>query len=156
MRGLHQGRGCSDAFRQLAVASSERVDVARRGETKGTWRISGEVAGLVRRDQILRLPCACLLQLVGPASPALHCRRWRSWHKPPGRYLSEDYGCCRLWENIGGELFVDAPSNLSHQGERLDTGDFGATLKTALPTAVGAPVGQRMSISGLENLKRKP
>lgn len=73
-----------------------------------------------------------------------------------GRYLSEDYGFCRLWEKIGGEVFVDALSNLSHQGERLYTGDFAATLKTALPTAVGAPVGQRMSISGLENLKRKP
>jgi len=73
-----------------------------------------------------------------------------------GRYLSEDYGFCRLWEKIGGEVFVDATSNLSHQGERLYTGDFAATLKQALPVAVGAPEGQRMSIKGLENLKRKP
>ncbi len=73
-----------------------------------------------------------------------------------GRYLSEDYGFCRLWENIGGEVHVDATSNLTHQGERLYTGDFATTLRTALPTAVGAPEGQRMSISGLENLKRKP
>jgi hypothetical protein len=73
-----------------------------------------------------------------------------------GRYLSEDYGFCRLWEQIGGEVFVDATSNLTHQGERLYTGDFATTLRTALPAAVGAPEGQRMSISGLENLKRKP
>jgi hypothetical protein len=70
------------------------------------------------------------------------------------RYLSEDYGFCRLWEAIGGEVFVDATSNLSHQGERLYSGDFAATLRTALPSAVGAPEGQRMHISGLENLKR--
>ena len=72
-----------------------------------------------------------------------------------GRYLSEDYGFCRLWEKLGGAIHVDANSNLSHQGERLYTGDFAETLKTALPSAVGAPEGQRMSISGLQNLKRK-
>jgi hypothetical protein len=72
------------------------------------------------------------------------------------RYLSEDYGFCRLWEQIGGEVYVDATSNLTHQGERLYTGDFATTLKTALPAAVGAPEGQRMNIRGLENLKRKP
>lgn len=70
------------------------------------------------------------------------------------RYLSEDYGFCRIWEKIGGKVYVDASSNLSHQGERIYTGDFAATLKTALPSAVGAPEGQRMHISGLENLKR--
>jgi hypothetical protein len=66
------------------------------------------------------------------------------------RYLSEDYGFYRLWEKIGGEVYVDAKSNLSHQGERLYTGDFGATLRTSLPVAVGAPTGQRMRIIGLE------
>jgi hypothetical protein len=69
------------------------------------------------------------------------------------RYLSEDYGFCRIWENIGGKVYVDANSDLSHQGERLYTGDFAATLRTALPSAVGAPEGQRMHITGLENLK---
>jgi hypothetical protein len=72
------------------------------------------------------------------------------------RYLSEDYGFCRLWEKSGGEVYVDANSNLSHQGERLYTGDFGATLRSALPSAVGAPEGQRMRITGLDNLKRNP
>jgi hypothetical protein len=52
------------------------------------------------------------------------------------RYLSEDYGFCRIWEKIGGKVYVDANSNLSHQGERLYTGDFAMTLKTALPSAV--------------------
>ena len=72
------------------------------------------------------------------------------------RYLSEDYGFCRLWEKIGGEMYVDANSNLTHSGERLYTGDFGATLRSALPTAVGAPKGQRIQVTGLSNLKPNP
>jgi hypothetical protein len=72
------------------------------------------------------------------------------------RYLSEDYGFCRLWEKIGGEMYVDANSNLSHAGERLYTGDFGATLRSALPVAVGAPKGQRIAVTGLDNVKPNP
>ena len=68
------------------------------------------------------------------------------------RYLSEDYGFCRIWEKIGGEIYVDANSNLSHQGERLYTGDFAATLRSGLQYAVGAPKGHHMEITGLENL----
>lgn len=69
------------------------------------------------------------------------------------RYLSEDYGFCRLWEKIGGEMYIDANSNLSHAGERIYTGDFGATLRNALPIAVGAPKGQRIRVNGLNYLK---
>ncbi len=73
-----------------------------------------------------------------------------------GRYLSEDYGFCRLWEKIGGEIYVDANSNLSHTGQRVYTGDFGATLRHALPVAVGAPKGQRIEVTELNNLKPNP
>jgi hypothetical protein len=70
------------------------------------------------------------------------------------RYLSEDYAFCRLWEAIGGEVFVDAKSNLSHQGETLYTGDFAQSLQTALNIAIGAPTGMRMRLRGVENLKK--
>src|SRR5262249_10398154 len=73
-----------------------------------------------------------------------------------GRYLSEDYGFCRLWEALGGEIFVDANSNLSHFGKRLYRGDFGATLRAASHHAIGAPKGQRIRVFGLEHLQANP
>ncbi len=72
------------------------------------------------------------------------------------RYLSEDYGFCRIWEALGGEVYVDANSNLSHSGEKLYRGDFGATLRAAPQHAIGAPKGQRIQVSGLQHLKPNP
>ena len=72
-----------------------------------------------------------------------------------GRYLSEDYGFCRLWERIGGEIHIDANSDLTHEGRRVYCGDFAATLRNACHVAVGAPKGQRIRVIGMENLKRK-
>ena len=67
-----------------------------------------------------------------------------------GRYLSEDFAFCRRWEAIGGEIFVDANSNLTHYGNRLYTGDFGASLRAA------ANAGKEAGVSGLENLRPNP
>ncbi|MFZ0425183.1 MAG: hypothetical protein WAL80_20075 [Xanthobacteraceae bacterium] len=72
------------------------------------------------------------------------------------RYLSEDYGFCRLWEALGGEVYVDANSNLTHSGERLYRGNFPATLRAAPAHAIGAPKGQTIRVHGLENLKPNP
>ncbi|MFZ3311436.1 MAG: hypothetical protein WA280_18945, partial [Xanthobacteraceae bacterium] len=68
------------------------------------------------------------------------------------RYLSEDYGFCRIWEALGGEIYADANSNLTHSGERLYHGDFGATLRAFSAHAIGAPKGQQIRVHGLENL----
>ena len=31
-------------------------------------------------------------------------------------YLSEDYGFCQLWKKLGGEIYADSQSKLSHSG----------------------------------------
>jgi hypothetical protein len=41
-----------------------------------------------------------------------------------GRYLSEDYSFGRLYQRLGGKVFVDAESKLTHQGSHQFQGDF--------------------------------
>ena len=40
-----------------------------------------------------------------------------------GRYLSEDYGFCRLWQRMGGEIFTDLTVKLNHIGQFCYFGD---------------------------------
>lgn len=45
-----------------------------------------------------------------------------------GRYLSEDYAFCRLWQKVGGKVYADTHSKLTHNGSHLFQGDLNATL----------------------------
>jgi hypothetical protein len=40
-----------------------------------------------------------------------------------GAYLSEDYSFCRRWRQIGGEIWIDVASKLSHCGPYEFVGD---------------------------------
>lgn len=72
------------------------------------------------------------------------------------RYLSEDYGFCRLWSGLGESIYVDANSNLTHQGSKTYRGDFATSLQTSLPHAVGGPAGAPMQLHGAQYLKPNP
>ena len=41
-----------------------------------------------------------------------------------GVYLSEDYAFCRRWTDLGGEIWVDIESRLTHVGPTAYVGDF--------------------------------
>lgn len=40
------------------------------------------------------------------------------------KYLSEDYGFCRRWRDMGGEVYLDTQCNLGHLGQHLFRGDI--------------------------------
>jgi hypothetical protein len=63
-----------------------------------------------------------------------------------GRYLSEDYGFCRLWQRMGGEIFTDLTVKLNHIGQFCYFGDPVMFLKhsnnvqlSSNPTTNGEP-----------------
>lgn len=45
------------------------------------------------------------------------------------QYLSEDYAFCRRWAGIGGEIWVDLTSKLTHIGSHAFQGDLSAVLQ---------------------------
>ncbi|MGJ7569075.1 hypothetical protein ACSFBX_00925 [Variovorax sp. RB2P76] len=91
---------------------------------------------------------------IGDADLGLHYRFFDVMVDPQTRrYLSEDYGFCRLWSGLGESVYIDANSNLTHQGSKLYGGDFASSLVTSLPQAVGGPAGAAMVLKGQEYLK---
>lgn len=91
---------------------------------------------------------------IGVPDEGLHYRFFDVMVDPKTRrYLSEDYGFCRLWEALGESIYVDANSNLTHQGAKIYRGDFANSLLASLPHAVGAPLGTAMHLKGTEYLK---
>ena len=57
-----------------------------------------------------------------------------------GTYLSEDYSFCRRWRAIGGEIWLDLRSRLSHAGVQQFTGDCASRFAELLaPKAAAAP-----------------
>jgi hypothetical protein len=73
-----------------------------------------------------------------------------------GRYLSEDYAFCRLWNDMGGKVFIDTHSNLSHHGTKIYRGDFARSLARDPRNVVHGPGGLRYNITGLEYLASNP
>lgn len=73
-------------------------------------------------------------------------------HPESKRYLSEDYGFCYLWEKMGGKIYLDARSNLTHQGYKMYRGNFGTAIKTNLANAIHGEAGAKLNITGLENI----
>jgi len=45
------------------------------------------------------------------------------------RYLSEDYAFCRLWQNIGGSIYADILSGMTHFGSYAFRGNVGTQFK---------------------------
>lgn len=48
-----------------------------------------------------------------------------------GAYLSEDYAFCRRWSALGGEIWIDVQSKLTHVGTHAFVGDFSTQFAPA-------------------------
>ena len=46
------------------------------------------------------------------------------------RYLSEDYAFCRLWQKIGGKIYADIVSGMTHMGNYSFKGNVGTQFKS--------------------------
>ncbi|MGA2457382.1 MAG: hypothetical protein ABSF85_07440 [Terriglobales bacterium] len=52
-----------------------------------------------------------------------------------GAYLSEDYSFCLRWRRIGGEVWIDAASKLTHSGPYEFVGDHASRFSSSKPGA---------------------
>lgn len=89
---------------------------------------------VIKRDVLLTMMTKLPeLQYVPDGPPdrpnrELHYRFFDVMMEPEtNRYLSEDYAFCRRWRDLGGKIFIDTQSKLSHQGMYTYHGDFART-----------------------------
>lgn len=60
-----------------------------------------------------------------PDDPHRYFDLFPAFIEPESRhYWSEDYGLCWLWHQIGGQVWADVHSKLSHYGQHLFRGDL--------------------------------
>lgn len=94
---------------------------------------------------------------LGVENKGLHYRFFDVMVDPEtNRYLSEDYGFCRLWENMGGKIYIDCQSNLTHQGSKIYSGNYANSLQNNFALAIPAKEGVHLKITGLNYLKANP
>ena len=53
------------------------------------------------------------------------------------RYLSEDYAFCRRWRDLGGQIYIDTQTQLTHQGTFVYEGDFATRYRINPERACG-------------------
>lgn len=91
---------------------------------------------------------------LGVKDKGLHYRFFDVTVDPiTNRYLSEDYYFCHLWSKMGGKIYVDALSNLTHQGTKVYSGNFAESLLSNFSLAIPCRPGVKMTLTGLDHLR---
>lgn len=100
------------------------------GFAKSSYAATGFM--MIRREALLRMiekyPELKYQHEHGPTNDSSESR-WRyalfnCLVDEEGCYLSEDYSFCRRWTDIGGEIWIDLQSRLTHVGSFYFEGDF--------------------------------
>ncbi|MBP7793668.1 MAG: hypothetical protein KA014_01550 [Acinetobacter sp.] len=53
---------------------------------------------------------------------------------------------------MGGKIYIDVHSKLTHQGMKTYEGDLANSIKTNLPNAIPGQLGAKINLFGMENL----
>ncbi|MDR3462121.1 MAG: hypothetical protein P4L76_07390 [Beijerinckiaceae bacterium] len=113
-------RYAGTGFQLLKRAVFERL-IAAHPETK--FRKVDTLPGLMPRSENLYALFDCTIDPVS------------------GSYLSEDYAFCQRWRALGGTIWLDLKSRLTHTGPQSFAGQtegrFSSLLKTAAPEGRG-------------------
>lgn len=119
------------------VADEDRI-VGRDGFIKAKYAGTGFL--MIRRAALTRL-CAAHPELKYRRADYGTDRLEDSPHRfalfeclidpASGRYLSEDFAFCQRWADLGGEIWIDAQSRLTHFGAMPFHGDFATYLVPA-------------------------
>ncbi|ASK27667.1 hypothetical protein [Neisseria chenwenguii] len=168
--GLPEGTTREDFERRYASytinaqQTDENGNIALKVDADGFMRVEDAPTGFmaVKRSVFEKMAAAYPeLRYVSDSDYAedngFHYRFYDCMIDPESRrYLSEDYAFCRLWQQIGGEVYVDVQSNLTHQGAKIYSGAFAESLQTNLSRAVSAPKGVPMRLETEAPLKSNP
>ena len=57
---------------------------------------------------------------------------------------------------MGGKIYIDCQSNLTHQGSKIYSGNYANSLQHNFALAIPAKVGVQMKITGLNYLNANP
>ncbi len=103
---------------------------------------------MVRRSAFERMMAAyperkCILRQDSPAAEAPFEFNLFDCFIDDGRYLSEDFGFSRLWQGIGGRVWMDPQINLTHFGQYAYKGEI-----TSILIPKGARPGRAEDIEG--------
>jgi hypothetical protein len=133
------------AFEYVFEVEDPQRIVARSGFAQVRYAGTGFL--MIAREALIRL-CA--------AYPQLRYRRTSSTTDPLGQspnrfalfdcmidtangvYLSEDYAFCRRWTALGGEIWLDTESRLTHVGPIAFAGNFATQFRPAPAAAPAA------------------
>jgi len=141
-RALPPGSTREDFAARHARFAVNLLDAPRQPDADGFMEVQEAATGfmLIARSALERL-AAAMPELRYAADPVAgawpHYRFFDVLAEPDnGRYLSEDFAFCRRFRSIGGKVFVDTRSKLSHHGSHDYVGDFGRFLATPSTSSI--------------------
>ena len=129
-RGRRPGIGWAFLCHRLEGAEYETVEGFGRVTKVGTGFLMIQRTGLRGHGQ--KVP-RVEIQGAGPQGEKEHTAFFNCLVDEKGDYLSEDYAFCKRWTDMGGDIWADFQSRLSHTGSGDVQGRFGPPFRIGPP-----------------------